>query len=160
MLVGEIVCDRAEYDLRMTVALERSIKPKEANTTKGLEVVANRMGDGRFACPSAAKQEANGRGLRVSDPMDEVIQRLLAGALETSPPRIESCLPNMGKSKQVDGCALDRDSGCRSTGSDMGSSLISSRTASLISISSTLCSVNERRRPLKASVKSAIFLSI
>ena len=95
MLISQIVRDRIEYDLRMTIALERSIEPKEANTTKGLEVVANRMGDGRFACPSAAKQEANSRGLRVIDPMDEVIQRLLAGALETSPPRIEPCLPNM-----------------------------------------------------------------
>ena len=95
MLVSEIVCDRAEYDLRMTVALERSIKPKEANTTKGLEVVANRMGDGGLACPSAAKQEANGRSLRIIDPIDEVVQRLLTGALKTSPSRIESCFPNM-----------------------------------------------------------------
>ena len=89
------MCDRAEYDLRMTVALERSIEAKEANTAKGLEVVANRMGDGGLACPSAAKQEANGRGLGIIDPIDEVVQRLLTGALKTSPSRIESCLPNM-----------------------------------------------------------------
>ena len=107
MLVGQIVCDRAEYDLRMTVALERSIEAKEANTTKGLEVVANRMGDGGLACPSAAKQEANGRGLRVIDPIDEVVQCLLTGALETSLPGIEPCLPNMGKGRQFDGRTLD-----------------------------------------------------
>ena len=95
MLISQIVRDRIEYDLRMTIALERSIEPKEANTTKGLEVVANRMGDGGLACPSAAKQEANGRSLRIIDPIDEVVQCLPTGALETSPSRIESCLPNM-----------------------------------------------------------------
>ena len=97
MLVGQIVRDRAEYDLWMAVALERSIEAKEANATKGPEVIANRMGDGGLACPSAAKQEANGRGLRIIDPIDEVVQCLLTGALETSPPGIEPCLPNMSE---------------------------------------------------------------
>ena len=79
----------------MTIALERSIEAEEANTTKGLEVATDGVCNRGLACPSAAKQEANGRSLRIIDPIDEVVQRLLTGALKTSPSRIESCFPNM-----------------------------------------------------------------
>ena len=91
----------------MTIALEGSVEAEEAKTTKGPEVVADRMCDGGLASPSAAKEEANGRTLGVIDPFDEVVQRLLAGASETSSPRVEPCLPDMCESRQFDGRTLD-----------------------------------------------------
>ena len=86
MLVGEIVCDRAEYDLWMTILLEGTVEAEEAEAAKRSEVVADRVGDGGLASPGAAKEEAHRRSARITDPLDEAVQRLLTRSLKTSFP--------------------------------------------------------------------------